>query len=227
MKSSLKIWLLSSSIYPIITKIYGVLGLKKKIRGVKNVLEINSGVLFRKSFIFVKGNNNKIRIGHRCRFRNLVVEIYGNDNELFLDERVLFYEKGYISIKGNNCKCRLGCQTTIGSASLFLEESYTEIAIGKDCMLGRKVSLSTTDFHSIIDINNGDRINRAASVAIGNHVWIGTGVDIEKGVNIANDCVVGAHAVVTKKFLDEHIVIAGVPAKIVKTGISWSREKLE
>ena len=97
MKSSLKIWLLSSSIYPIITKIYGVLGLKKKIRGVKNVLEINSGVLFRKSFIFVKGNNNKIRIGHRCRFRNLVVEIYGNDNELFLDERVLFYEKGYIS----------------------------------------------------------------------------------------------------------------------------------
>ena len=37
----------------------------------------------------------------------------------------------------------------------------------------------------------------------------------------------GAHAVVTKKFLDEHIVIAGVPAKIVKTGISWSREKLE
>ena len=55
MKSSLKIWLLSSSIYPIITKIYGVLGLKKKIRGVKNVLEINSGVLFRKSFIFVKG----------------------------------------------------------------------------------------------------------------------------------------------------------------------------
>ncbi|WP_099292511.1 MULTISPECIES: acyltransferase [unclassified Butyricimonas] len=226
-RKSLKIKMLNSSIYPIITKMYRLLGLKRKIRGARNVLEINSGVLFRKSLILVKGDNNKIRIGHRCRFRNLVVEIYGNDNELFLDERVLFYEKGYISIKGNNCKCRLGCQTTVGSASLFLEESDTEITIGKDCMLGRRVSLSTTDFHSIIDINNGNRINRAASVAIGDHVWIGTGVDIEKDVNIANDCVVGAHAVVTKKFLDEHIVIAGVPAKIVKTGISWSREKLE
>lgn len=69
-RKSLKMRMLNSPIYPIVTKIYEWIGLKKKIRGVRNVLEINSGVLFRKSLILVKGDNNKIRIGHRCRFRN-------------------------------------------------------------------------------------------------------------------------------------------------------------
>ena len=41
---------------------------------------------------------------------------------------------------------------------------------------------------------------------------------------IPNDCVVGTGAVVTKKFDKSNCVIAGVPAKVVKENISWSKE---
>jgi acetyltransferase-like isoleucine patch superfamily enzyme len=53
-------------------------------------------------------------------------------------------------------------------------------------------------------------------VVIGNDVWIGANVVVLPGVTIGSHCVVAAGAVVTKDVPD-HTLVAGVPAKVIKT----------
>jgi hypothetical protein len=62
------------------------------------------------------------------------------------------------------------------------------------------------------------------NICFGDNVWIGARVMILKGAVVPNGSVVGAMAMVNKKFDEEHVLIAGVPAKVVRTNIEWRRE---
>ena len=53
-------------------------------------------------------------------------------------------------------------------------------------------------------------------IQIGKNSWIGAGVTILPGVQLAEHTVIAAGSVVTKSFTQPNIVIAGVPAKLVK-----------
>lgn len=57
---------------------------------------------------------------------------------------------------------------------------------------------------------------------IGNNVFLGTGCKVIGGVSIADDCAVGANAVVVKDVLEKGITVAGVPAKKVSDNNSFS-----
>ena len=52
-------------------------------------------------------------------------------------------------------------------------------------------------------------------------MWIAQNVTILKGSHISKDSVVGCGAIVSNSF-EPNSLIAGVPAKVVKTGITWS-----
>ena len=54
-----------------------------------------------------------------------------------------------------------------------------------------------------------------APIKIGNGVWIGAHATILSGVTVGNGSVIAAGAVVTKD-VPERVVVAGVPAKIIK-----------
>ena len=43
-----------------------------------------------------------------------------------------------------------------------------------------------------------------------------------KGVNIEDNCVIGSSSLVNKSFKESNVIIAGVPAKIIKRDIEWS-----
>ena len=66
-------------------------------------------------------------------------------------------------------------------------------------------------------------INFAKSIEIGKHVWIGKDSKIGKNVKIADNSIVGWGSIVTKEFNEPNVIIAGIPAKIVKRGINWDR----
>jgi len=53
------------------------------------------------------------------------------------------------------------------------------------------------------------------SIKIGKNCWLGNGVVITAGVELGDNVVVGANAVVTKSF-PSNVIIAGVPAKVIK-----------
>ena len=62
---------------------------------------------------------------------------------------------------------------------------------------------------------NGDAQNLLEPISIGNDVWVGGCAIILPGVSIGNRVVVAAGAVVTKNVEDD-VVVAGVPARVVK-----------
>jgi serine acetyltransferase len=60
-------------------------------------------------------------------------------------------------------------------------------------------------------------------VFIGRHVWVGEETYITKKVTIPDDCVIGAKSVVTKRFEQSNVAIAGNPARIVRQNVEWIR----
>lgn len=86
------------------------------------------------------------------------------------------------------------------------------ITIGDHCAFGPRVRvLSATHDHRRLDLPD-----TAASVTIGNHVWICAGATILPGVSVGDGSVVAAGSVVTRDVAPFSIV-AGNPARFLKT----------
>ena len=60
----------------------------------------------------------------------------------------------------------------------------------------------------------------SAPIKIGNHVWIGQGATILKGVTIGNNSIIAAGAIVTKD-IPANCIAAGVPARVIKEDVNW------
>lgn len=90
------------------------------------------------------------------------------------------------------------------------------IEIGKECAIGRDVVIRSYDGHTIEE--NGYKISEP--IVIEDHVWVGQGAQILKGVHIGKGAIIAAGAVVTKD-VPAHAVVGGVPAKIIKENVKW------
>ena len=87
------------------------------------------------------------------------------------------------------------------------------IEIGDNVLIGHSVVIATLNH----DINPKTRANMTPKrVKIGSNVWIGSNVTILPGVEIGDGVVVGAGSVVTKN-VPEYSIVAGNPAKVIKT----------
>ena len=87
------------------------------------------------------------------------------------------------------------------------------IRLGKGVWIARGCAIITTNH----DLANPDIHVQPQDVSIGDHCWLGTNVCVMPGVTLGPHTVVGANAVVTKSFPDGWCVLAGVPAKVIKT----------
>ncbi|MBP3314115.1 MAG: serine O-acetyltransferase [Oscillospiraceae bacterium] len=83
---------------------------------------------------------------------------------------------------------------------------YGNIVVNSEARIG-----DWCDIHQGVNIGAGyDGVP-----TLGNNVWIGPGAKIFGKIQIADDCAIGANAVVNKDFLQTGVSIAGVPAKII------------
>lgn len=74
--------------------------------------------------------------------------------------------------------------------------------------------------------DTGELLNdQPQGVLIGDHCWIGQGATFTKNAIIPANTVVGLQSVVTKSFREEFTALAGNPAKVIKKGVKWSRER--
>ena len=92
--------------------------------------------------------------------------------------------------------------------------SATHISIAEDCMLANFCYLTDSDWHDIHDRTM--LVGKTAPIVLEKGVWIGDSVIITKGVRIGQNSVVAAGSVVTKN-VPPNVVVAGNPARIVKT----------
>lgn len=149
--------------------------------------------------------------------------------------RVNVHPRGRLTV-GSNCILRGslivgdGCELVIGDNVTFNRQCFvraweeSRITIGSGSLLS-DVTIETSDMHSVVDIESGRRLNPARDIEIGEHCWIGSGVLILGGARIGSNSVVAARAVVKHEF-QPNVLIAGVPGRQVKSGITWDRRRL-
>jgi len=96
------------------------------------------------------------------------------------------------------------------------------ITIGHDVMMGRNIIVYDSDFHSIPS-EDGKPVNFSQDVTIEDHVWLTNNVTVLKGVTIGKDSLISAMTLV-RKDVPAASLVAGVPGKVLKDGVCWSRE---
>lgn len=86
------------------------------------------------------------------------------------------------------------------------------VTIGSDCQIGQYTIINDNDYHDVVDKTT---IPRSGPVVIGDRVWLGARVIINKGVTVGDDAVIGAGSVVTHD-IPARSIAAGVPARVVR-----------
>lgn len=98
--------------------------------------------------------------------------------------------------------------------------------IGNGCLFAEGFDVTVSDMHSITDVETGRRINPPADIDIGQHVWLG-----QKKSMVLKEATIPPHSIVEECALvtgtyPGNAVIAGVPTRAIKTGVSWDRRLL-
>ena len=105
-------------------------------------------------------------------------------------------------------KVKMGKNSIIMNNALLMASGGIEIG---DCtMVAAHAKLISND-HDIYD----RRILTMLPIKIGNHVWVGAGATILKGVTVGDHAIIGGGSIVTKD-VPPYAVVVGNPAKVVK-----------
>ncbi|WP_128331405.1 acyltransferase [Apibacter sp. HY039] len=195
------------------------------IIGENNLIFYSPNCVFSNITFDIKGNNNKVVINGNCKLNNVTFYIRGNNCIIELDEHIYFNEKGTLWIEDDHGKIIIGSHSTFEDILIASTEPNSEIIIGKDCMFSHGIEIRTGDSHSIYDINTNKRINYAKNISIGDHVWAGANSTFLKGSKVSSNSIVGIKSLVTQQFVENNVIIGGIPGKIIKRNITWGRKR--
>lgn len=205
-------------------------------RGWKTFLQLNFIQVFRGGIMI--GENTKMPI---LNYPNTIVQI-DKGGILEVRKNLLI---GKPQVKGSRIETRLkiesGAKMIVRDSFEMLAGSYVvvvsggkliinsgfinenvqiickgTIEIGKGCAIGRDVVIRSFDGHTI----EQDGYEIAQPIKIGDDVWIGQRAQILKGVTIGDGAIIAAGAIVTHD-IPANTLVAGIPAKIIKTSVKW------
>lgn len=180
--------------------------------------------------ISINGTDNTIMIGEGIRFINTKIIIDGNNNNFSIG-----YTKGIIrnvtfnmGFNLDNRTIKIGNDFECGSCLMIANAPNRGIYIGDRCLFSEGIQIRTADGHVIYDIESKNPVNETSDdIYIGNHVWVGRNVYFGKNSGISDNSVVGYGSCVTKRYDEKNIVLAGIPAKIIRKNINWGKESVE
>ena len=216
-----------------------IAGLQLEIDGDNNSVILRKGAKLQNCRIQIhadreagnfRGNRNRVYIGEACSLLNTMIDCKGSDNSLQIGAKVYVLMNAEIFLEGYGCSIRIGEKTSIQSVVLSCNELETSIDIGEDSMISPMVVFSTGDGHPVFKVATFERVNLAKRIGTGRHVWFAANTRLMKGAEIGDNCVVGYGSFVNRAIKDEsgrlvcNALIAGTPAKVKRTGITWSRQ---
>lgn len=169
------------------------------------------------------GKNNTIKIYEPFYINYLFCSFKGSNNNIIINKKSKILKKMNIIFESNNT-LEIGKNFSLQSLFIsFRNAINTSIKIGENCMFSYNIVMRTGDSHTIYDKETKEVLNFPKNIEIGNHVWLTANVKLLKGGKIPDNCIVGTNSLVTKAFEEENCIIAGSPAKVVKTGVNWHK----
>jgi acetyltransferase-like isoleucine patch superfamily enzyme len=216
-----------------------IAGLQLEIDGDNNTIILRRGAKLENCRIQIhadreagnfRGNRNSVYIGEVGSFANTMIDCKGSDNSLQIGAKVCVLMNAELFLEGYGCSIRIGDKTSIQSAVLSCNELDTSIDIGEDSMISSMVVFSTGDGHPVFKVDTFERVNLAKRIATGRHVWFAANARLMKGARIGDNCIVGYGSLINQPMQDEsgrlicNALIAGMPAQIRRTGVTWSRQ---
>lgn len=100
--------------------------------------------------------------------------------------------------------CDIGQGTTFAYKGMGVV-IHSNAVIGENCIIAQQVTI-------------GGRSKKNKVPVLGDKVYVGAGAKVLGDITIGNDVVIGAGAVVLHS-IPSNCAVAGVPAKVIKTGI--------
>lgn len=153
-----------------------------------------------------------------------------SDSEVYIDKtRHPGMNHASINMEGSpGSKLKIGRGFFVwGCYFAMANEANLSLTIGDDCMFASGITFRCTDGHTIIDKSTNEIINHSSPTYIGNHVWVGANATILKGSLVPDNSIVATSAVITKKYDETNIILAGNPARIVKHNIEWDKKYID
>ena len=89
----------------------------------------------------------------------------------------------------------------------------SRILVGDNCMFANNCYVTDADWHDLYDRTSAPGTTRP--VVLGDNVWIGDSAIVCKGVQIGENSIVGAGAIVTRD-VPPNVIVAGNPARVVR-----------
>ena len=222
---------LTKQLFSLINKIYifltsgiwleGVI-FRSCIRGIKGN-DIKTLKYFVKSNLKINGIANVV--SNEGYIKHSSITIIGNNNALTIHNDSSITASNIV-IRANNATIEIGKNTRIlSNCRLVCQGNNNDIHIGDNCLFSTDVDIWNSDTHTI-QFMDGAVLNPSKPVYIGDHVWLGKGCAILKGVHIGSDSVIGMKSLVTKS-IESNSIAAGIPAKVIKRRITWDKKYIE
>jgi acetyltransferase-like isoleucine patch superfamily enzyme len=150
----------------------------------------------------------------RIAARRAATEIRLGDGGVMRCEGIVQLGPGVRITVGPHARLVIGDGTYVTCDSVII--AAASVRIGAGCAISWGVQILDTNFHK----PGGDPTG-AEAVEIEDRVWIASNVTILKGIRIGRGSIVATGAVVTKD-VPPRSLVAGVPARIIRSDVDWS-----
>ena len=173
----------------------------------------------------------KIKLTSPPRFGMIRFGYFGEDVISPKDARTLLQIEGVMKMAAN---VHFGCGVIIRvekDAILSIETNvrisnrtkiicYDSINIGHDTRIAWECQLIDTTFHYMRNMSDNSVAELTRPIVVGAHNWVGNRCNVMKGAVIPDYTIVAAGSLCNKHYdFPSYSLIAGSPAKLIKTGI--------
>ena len=162
-----------------------------------------------------------------------LVRIGFSGTEIISSNRSLIdLKQGKVIFKGKSVITK-GCTISVTGGTIILGNNFyanrncfisctDRLVVGNNVLLGWSVILFDSAGHTL-SYDGKKKIKMTEEIVIGNHVWICAEAHLLKGSKIADGSVVAYSSLVTGYFVEKNCLIGGIPAKILRKGVSWEK----